>query len=107
MSMTLMRAIVLLSLISVAACDRRSIDPPLPSAQTSRPVVPSVPDPSVPSATTVLTAPVAPTATDTPSARPTGTLTAAQEANAMPMPGQVNNHSTPSLDPAKRGASAP
>ncbi len=93
--------------LGLAACDKRVAEPPAPSTQATTPVVSASPDPSVPAATAVVTAPGTPTAQDTAGGRTTGTLTQAQESSAMPMPGQVNNHSTPSLDAVKRGASAP
>ena len=96
-----------LALLGWAACDARTADPARPAAQSAQPVVPSMPDPSVPPATTVVSPATAPTAQDTASGRATGGLTPAQESSAMPMPGQVNNHSTTALDPVKRGASAP
>ena len=95
-------------MVLLSACEKRAGDPPVPRAEAARPVVPSAtPDPSVPAAAAVLTAPTTPTAKDAASGRATGSLTAAQESSAMPMPGQVNNHSTTALDAVKRGASAP
>ena len=96
-----------LALLGLAACDKRKTEPARPAVQSSLPVVPSLPDPSVPPAESVLSPPTTPTARDAASGRATGAMTKAQESSAMPMPGQVNNHSTPSLDPAKRSASAP
>lgn len=93
--------------IGLAACDKSAVEPPTPPAQGSVPAVPAGPDPSVPAATSVLTAPGTPTAQDKAAGRVTGTLTPAQESTQMPMPGQVNNHSTTALDPAQRAASAP
>ena len=72
---------------------------PVPAAAT-----PAVRPDAVPGA---VTAPTTATAKDAASGRATGNLTAAQESSAMPMPGQVNNHSTTALDAVKRGASAP
>ena len=100
-------AVLVLALLGLSACDKRNADPPQPSAATSQPVVPSVTDPSVPLATSVVSPATAPTAQDAASGRATGAMTKAQESSAMPMPGQVNNHSSTALDPVKRGASAP
>jgi len=107
MSNPIASAALVLALLGLAACDKRNADPPLPSAVTSTPVVPSVADPSVPPANAVVSPATAPTAQDAASGRATGPLTQAQESSAMPMPGQVNNHSTTALDPVKRAASAP
>lgn len=91
----------------LAACDKLA-EPPPPRAGGGLPAVPlSTPDPSVPPVPSVLTAPTTATAKDAASGRSTGTLTPAQESTAMPMPGQVNNHSSTALDPVKKGASAP
>ena len=105
MHFTLVAAVV--ALLTLAGCDKRTVDQPRPSAATSTPAVPSVSDPSVPPANSVVSPATVPTAQDAASGRATGTMTKAQESSAMPMPGQVNNHSTPALDPVKRGASAP
>ena len=91
----------------LAACDKLT-EPPAPRAGTGLPAVPmATPDPSVPPAPSVLSQATTATAKDAASGRATGTLTPAQESTAMPMPGQVNNHSSTALDPAKRAASAP
>jgi hypothetical protein len=52
----------------------------------------------------VTTTPAAPseTAKDTAANTPMGTLTKEEASKAMPMAGQVNNHSSPSLDAAKK-----
>ena len=100
-------AAITLVLLGLGACDRRITDPARPATQSSQPAVPSVADPSVPPAATVVSPSTAPTAQDAASGRVTGTLSKTQESSAMPMPGQVNNHSSTALDPAKRGASAP
>jgi hypothetical protein len=97
---------MLLSALALGACDTRLPDPTLPRVGAAQPVTASLPDPSVPAAATVVTAPTTATAKDEPAARATGTLTKAQESNAMPMPGQANNHSSTALDPAARAASA-
>ena len=48
-------------------------------------------------------APPATTARDTPTSDPTKTLTPSEESNAMPKPGQTDNHFTTSLDGALKG----
>ena len=101
-------ALALVSALSLlAACDKLA-EPPAPRAGTGLPAVPmAMPDPSVPPAPSVLSPATTATAKDAASGRATGTLTPAQESTAMPMPGQVNNHSSTALDPAKKAASAP
>jgi len=47
--------------------------------------------------------PAVPTARDTPAMNPTGTLTKAEEAYAMPKPGQTDNHHTTSLEGDLKG----
>jgi hypothetical protein len=93
------------SVVFLTACDKR----PDPLAYQAEPAASSVampastlPDPSVPAAETALKSPPAATVTD--GNRTNGTLSNAQESNAMPMAGQVNDHSAP-LAPEK-GASA-
>jgi hypothetical protein len=107
---------LLLGLLALGACGKRPTDPVTPRADAAAPggtlpVTPSAPDPSVPSATSVLSAPVTGTAKDEVAAKvgSNESMTRTQESNAMPMPGQVNNHSTTALDPAntRRAASAP
>ena len=100
-------AVIGLVLLNLAACDRRITDPAKPAVQSSTPIVPSLPDPSVPPAAAVVSPAITPTAQDSSSGRATGRLTPAQESTAMPMPGQVKNHSSTALDPAKRGGSSP
>lgn len=92
----------------LTACDRGRSDPPMPYVAPAKvesgvaPVAGS--DASVPPAASVLTA-----ATDVPrpasAARTNDELTRTQESTAMPMAGQVNDHSAPLA--AGSGASAP
>lgn len=115
----LVTLLALLALLALSGCERKPADPPTPkAAELNMPVAPApavasssgTPDPSVPAAAAAVAvqAPAAAsTARDEPANRPTDGLTKAQESNAMPMPGQVNNHSTTAIDPAKRGASSP
>ncbi len=114
----LVTLLALLALLALSGCERKPADPPTPKAELNTPVAPApavasssgTPDPSVPAAaaTVAVQAPAAAsTARDEPANRPTDGLTKAQESNAMPMPGQVNNHSTTAIDAAKRGASSP
>lgn len=69
-----------------------------PSPAASAPSVPAVPIPPLP------TSGAAPseTAKDTAANTPMGTLTKDEEAKSMPMAGQANNHSSPSLDTTKK-----
>jgi hypothetical protein len=64
----------------------------------SAPPIAAVPIPPPPAAV------VAPseTAKDTPSNTPMGTLSKEEASKSMPMAGQGNNHSSPSLDTAKK-----
>ena len=111
-----MLAAMLLSVSMVSGCDARApAAPALPSARVtdaSRPDL-TMPhtastDVSVPSAGAVFAGPAAQVSTDqpgsTPQARANGSLSRAQESNAMPMPGQANDHSVPVAAP-KPGAS--
>lgn len=98
--------LALLCTLALAACDTRVPDPGDARMQATPPATAAARDPSVPSAATVQSSPAAPTAADEAGARPTGTLTPAQESSAMPMPGQANNYSSTALDPAARAASA-
>lgn len=111
--------LALLALLALSSCDRKPADPPQPkSGGLNAPVAmaPAVasssgtPDPSVPAAAAtvaVQAAAAASTASDDAANRPPDRLTKAQESNAMPMPGQVNNHSTTANDGGKRSASSP
>lgn len=115
----LVTLLALLALLALSGCDRKPADPPQPKSMgmnapvAAAPGVASssgTPDPSVPSAAAtaaVQAAPAASTARDDPSNRAPDGLTKAQESNAMPMPGQVNNHSTTANDGGKRSASSP
>ena len=115
----LLTLLALLALLALSGCDRKPADPPKPkSAELSAPIAapPAVanssgtPDPSVPAAAAtvaVQAAAAASTAQDAPANRMPDGLTKAQESNAMPMPGQVNNHSTTANDGNKRSASSP
>lgn len=98
-----------LSMLFLLGCDKASMAPPAPQADADKtPAVvltPPIANTSVPAADSVLTPATTATAKDE-SARPNGALTKAQESSAMPMPGQVNNHSTTSLDPKAVGRSA-
>jgi hypothetical protein len=70
----------------------------MPSPASSAPPVAAVPTPPLPAAG------VAPseTAKDTAANSPMGTLTKEEASKSMPMAGQGNNHSSPSLDTAKK-----
>ena len=97
----------LLSLLALAACDTRVLpDPAMPRTAAAEPVNSPASDPSLPSAATAQSLPAGKTASDDAGSRVSGKMTRAQESNAMPMPGQVNNHSSTALDPVARSASA-
>ena len=91
------------SAVFLAACDQRP-DPATSRAEPAATGVatpsPTLPDPSVPAAASVLKAPAAATTPGVPGTRTNATLSDAQESNAMPMAGQANDHSAP-LAPAK------
>ena len=115
----LVTLLALLALLALSGCERKPADPPQPkSSGLNLPVAiaPAIasssgtPDPSVPAAAAtaaVQAQPAASTARDDAANRPPDGLTKAQESNAMPMPGQVNNHSTTANDGGKRSASSP
>ena len=61
----------------------------------------TITDPSIPATSAAsVAAPTAPTATVHPSTAPLSTLSKTEEANSMPMAGQVNNHSSDTMHPA-------
>jgi hypothetical protein len=70
----------------------------VPPPAASAPVVPAVPTPPLPATG----AAPSETAKDTAANTPMGTLTKEEASKSMPMAGQVNNHSSPSLDTAKK-----
>jgi hypothetical protein len=82
----------------VAGCNEASKPAPVPPPAASAPVVPAVPTPP-PTATG--TAPTE-TAKDSAATAPTEKLTKEEESKSMPMAGHGNNHSSPSLEPAKK-----
>ena len=69
-----------------------------PPPATSAPPVAAVPIPPLPAGGTAPSE----TAKDTASNTPMGTLTKEEASKSMPMAGQGNNHSSPSLDTAKK-----
>ncbi len=113
----LLVALALVALLAGAGCDKRSgplPTPPLPSPPlpTAAPTVTpqASGDPSLPDAQTALRAGAAQaSASDAQRSAPAHpAMTRAQEATAMPLPGQANDHSSLALDPPpKRAASAP
>jgi hypothetical protein len=58
--------------------------------------------PSTHDATPQPEAPAAPTARDTAAQKPMDDLSKSKETSSLPLPGQVNNHSTPALDQANK-----
>lgn len=96
------RTIALVTTVAATVLIVGCNDAPRTAATTppavSAPPVAAVPIPPLPAAG------VAPseTAKDTASNTPMGTLTKEEASKSMPMAGQVNNHSSPSLDSAKK-----
>ncbi len=82
----------------LAGCNDAPKAAAVPPPAASAPSVPAVTIPPLP------TTGVAPseTAKDSPANTPMGTLTKEEEAKSMPMAGQANNHSSPSVDAAKK-----
>ena len=83
------------------ASKQAKLTPPAASAPppaASAPPVPAVPIPPLPAVDAAPTE----TAKDTPANSPMGKLTKEEEAKSMPMAGQGNNHSSPSLDSSKK-----
>lgn len=112
MSQASLTVALALGVLALAACEKRPSNPPVPQAGVGspafeRPALPSKADPSVPSAAGVVTPAQGTTAKDASGVRPSGNLTRAEESSAMPMPGQVNNHSTPNAQTPSRPASSP
>jgi hypothetical protein len=91
-----------------AGCGRETA-PPAPKTSMGTPpaAAPSTPLPPAVSPPAVTTPPPAAgtadaTAKDTPANNPTGTLTKAEESNAMPKAGQANNHSSTSMEGSRK-----
>ncbi len=110
MSKSMIYSVLGLCLLGVAGCEKIPSSVPKPQVEAVKPTaaLPSspVPNPSVPSAESVLAPAATATAKDEPGTGPNAKMTRAQESSAMPMPGQVNNHSSTALDAAKQ-ANAP
>lgn len=94
-------------LLGLAACEPQRTTAPPAAAPAIEPAKGATQDPSVPAAASVVRPPTTPTAQDTGQGRAEGRLTREQEASAMPLPGQVNDHSTSRAPPPRGGASAP
>ena len=102
---------------ALVACGERS-ESPIKTGTTGALAAPAAGAPAAasdresPPAATPLThaqapqpeATTAPTARDTPAAGPLKSMTAAEESNSMPKPGQTDNHFTPSIDGATKGS---
>jgi len=110
MSKRIVCGAIVLGLSCLIGCDQRPADPPAPQVAAGKPYVEKpfapAPDPSVPSADSVLSPPTTPTANDAASTRPNANLTRTEESSAMPKSGQTNNYSSTALD-AGKAASAP
>lgn len=101
-----------LATLTLMACDRKPSAPPAPTVSLlpieSRSPDSATPDPSLPSADSVVTPAAAQAKPDPAAGRSNRAMSRSQESSAMPMPGQNNDHSAPlaSTKPAS-GASAP
>jgi uncharacterized lipoprotein YajG len=82
----------------LAGCNDAPKAAAVPPPVASAPTVAAVPIPPL-SATGAATSE---TAKDTAANTPMGTLTKEEASKSMPMAGQANNHSSPSLDAAKK-----
>ena len=91
---------------SLSACNKVPSEPPVPTVSAVQIEPRAAPggalNTSVPPADSVL-APASETKRAPEAGRSNSTMTRAQEANAMPIPGQNNDHSAP-LAPAKRAS---
>jgi hypothetical protein len=96
----------LLSSAALVGCDRATVPEPSPPTTTAAtasttPASPGATDPSLPDARSALGSG---TATPSTSSDAHTSLTKAQEATQMPLPGQANDHSLPQAE--KRAAQA-
>lgn len=114
-----MKSQVILAVLAASSllvgCGERA-DSPIKTTTTSQsdpvasaPAAPSdrdsaaAPTPSTHAQTVQPVATDAPTARDTPAQQPMKDLTAAEESNSMPKPGQTNNFMTPALQGESKG----
>ncbi len=81
-----------LALLALGACSKAKTDSPPVSA-----IQPTMPNATVPPADTVFAAPSLASNASAAAGRSNSNLTRADEANAMPLPGQNNDHSAPVL----------
>ena len=90
---------------ALAACSDAPAPAPLPAAPPA-PVAAAAPvaDPTIPAvpASPTPTTEASARGTDTTANNPAGMMSKKQESESMPMAGQGNSHSSPSLDPAKK-----
>lgn len=93
--------------LSLGACDKPSPRPPAPTVNAaplrSGAAAGNAADTSVPAAEAVLT-PGAAAKPDPVAGRTNSSMTRAQEAGAMPLPGQNNDHSAPVAPPKRSSA---
>jgi len=82
----------------LVGCNDAPKTPAVPPPAASAPPVAAVPIPPLPATG----AAPSETAKDTAANTPMGTLTKEEASKSMPMAGQSNNHSSPSLDTAKK-----
>ena len=95
---TIALATAIAATVLIVGCNDAPRTTATPPPAVSTPPVAVVATPPLPAAG------VAPseTAKDTAANTPMGTLTKEEASKSMPMAGQVNNHSSPSLDTAKK-----
>ncbi|MEP7330104.1 MAG: hypothetical protein ABI777_12900 [Betaproteobacteria bacterium] len=100
--------IIVLAFVGVVAgCNEtptaKPVSPPGASVAVPPPAASAPPFVAVPiPAPTAGSAAASETAKDTAANNPKGTLSKEEESKSMPMAGQANNHSSPSLDAAKK-----
>ena len=103
---TVYMAAFVVTVLALSACNKTPSEPPLPPKPVQNATAPTTPgnaDTSVPAAGSVLTPAIGANAASA-AERTNGAMSPAQESDAMPMPGQNNDHSAP-VGPAKRASS--
>ena len=99
-------AIIGAATLGLMACSNSSDQPP-PTPKVSEATPPVAPPAATPDAApaaadvTKEQAPVDQTSTDAKSADPSRPMTEKEESTKMPLPGQANDHSNPTTEPAK------
>ncbi len=93
--------LTLTAALAVGACNDTQQHPPAtatpsPPPVTNTPLPPATPPPTTPDTNAEARG------KDTAASNPMGTLSKEQESSSMPMAGQANNHSSPSLEPGAK-----